>query len=130
MHAEYHSVRIPHSAARKYGFLFSGLLLEQTMANGVQIFGVHPLAGEEPVHLIELRVTGDLERFDFGEITQQLPGQPPENWQTAYDERLLTKDGDTATYALFFHYLRRGEPLLTSFGPVSVPEETPAPDHL
>jgi hypothetical protein len=32
--------------------------------------------------------------------------------------------------AFFFHYLDLSQPLLTPFGPVTVPPESPVPPHL
>ena len=43
--------------------------------------------------MLEL-VVRDSPGFDVGGITQEDPTQPRENWQAAYDERLLTLEGD------------------------------------
>jgi hypothetical protein len=98
--------------------------------NRVRIVGVHPVPAEVPVHLIELEVEGPIDEFDFGRVTQELPAQPPANWQVAYDEHELSREGKHARFAFFFHYLDLGRPLLTPFGPASVPGESALPRHL
>jgi hypothetical protein len=100
------------------------------MKNIVRVVGVHPVPADEPVHLIEIELSGDIEAFDFGEITQALPDQRRENWQAAYDERELQRNLKSARFAFFFHYLDLRKALLTSWGPVNLPAESPAPKHL
>jgi hypothetical protein len=100
------------------------------MANVVRVVGVHPVDAEEPVHLLEVELAGDVARFDFGKVTQEMPSQPPENWQVAYDERQIQGDADHARFAFFFHYLDLERPLLTPWGAVTLPAETPAPAYL
>jgi hypothetical protein len=96
------------------------------MANRARIIGIHPVTADEPVHLVELEVAGSTDDFDFGEITQESPGQPRSNWQAVYDERELGEN----RFAFFFHYLDTAKPLLSPFGPLSLPAETPIPEHL
>jgi hypothetical protein len=100
------------------------------VTKALRIIGVHPVLAEEPVHLIEIEVTGDVAAFDFGEVTQELSDQPRENWQVAYDERELGRNSASIRFAFFFHYLDLTKPLLTPFGPVSLPGERPVPSHL
>jgi hypothetical protein len=77
-----------------------------------------------------LQISGDIDEFDFEQVTQELAGEPSSNWQVAYDEMLLERVGNTARFAFYFHYLRADQPILTSFGPAHVPRETPLPRHL
>jgi hypothetical protein len=96
------------------------------MAERVRIVGIHPIAADEPVHLVEFEVSDNDGDFDFGEVTQQQSGQPRSNWQVAYDERQV---GETR-FAFFFHYLDTNKPLLSPVGPLALPPESPAPEHL
>jgi len=100
------------------------------MATSAKITGVHPVEAEEPVHLIELLVEGDVGDFDIGNVTQEAVGQPKMNWQAPYDDRLLEECDGKARYAFFFHYLDLKKPLLTSAGALSLPEPTKAPARL
>lgn len=96
------------------------------MENQVRVIGIHPVPADEPVHLVELAVEGDADDFDFGEITQEVPGQPRSNWQAVYDERDVGKN----RFAFFFHYLDTTRPLLSPAGPLDLPPESPIPAHL
>ena len=87
--------------------------------------GIHPISTDEPVHLVELGVERGAD-FDFGEVTQEMAGQPRSNWQSVYDEREVRSD----RHAFFFHYLDAARPLLTSEGPLLLPPESPVPEHL
>ena len=94
------------------------------MRKPARVIGIHPITADEPVHLVELEV--DADDFDFGEVTQETPGQPHSNWQVAYDERELGAN----RFAFFFHYLDLSRPLLTPIGPLPLPPESPVPEHL
>jgi hypothetical protein len=96
------------------------------MANQARVIGIHSIPADEPVHLVELELGENATDFDFGEITQEVPGQPRSNWQTAYDEREIGKN----RFAFFFHYLDPEKPLLSPFGPLALPPESPASQHL
>ena len=96
----------------------------------VAIIGIHPIPADEPVHLIELLVEGVTEKFDIGEVTQQVPDQPRSNWQSPYDARVLQASNDKIRYAFFFHYLDLGQPLLTPIGPLPLPPPTNKPKYL
>ena len=90
------------------------------------IRGIHPV-DEQHCHLVEVELDGD-GSLNWGEVTQAAPGQPPRNWQVAYDEQPL--DRDRHRWAFFIHYLDLNAPLLTPFGPVRLPAPTPRPPHL
>jgi hypothetical protein len=66
--------------------------------------------------------------FDWAEVTQEIPHQPKENWQVAYNEEPLDESG--RRWAFFFHYLDLKKPLLTPVGEVPLPELTNLPNHL
>lgn len=111
----------------------------------IEILGVHPVEAEEPCHLIELVAhDSDLETL-VAEITQEVPGEPRDNWQAAYDEHYLDRSGHEvltphyaaqvppgrdARVAFYFHYLDLDRPLLTPAGPLSIPRPTVRPERL
>jgi hypothetical protein len=96
------------------------------MMNRIRVIGIHAIPAEEPVHLVEVEIAGDASDFDFGEITQEVPGQPRSNWQAVYDEREVGEN----RFAFFFHFLVTAKPLLSPAGPLVLPPETPLPEHL
>jgi hypothetical protein len=94
----------------------------------VKVLGVHAVEdAPEPCALIEVEIDEGAD-FDWGSVTQEVDGQPRENWQAPWDERPLDKE--ERRWALFFHYLDSRKPLLTPGGPVKVPQPTPRPAHL
>jgi hypothetical protein len=96
------------------------------MANCARIVGIHPIAADEPVHLVELEIEGNADGFGISDITQEVPGQPRSNWQAVYDERQIGQN----RCAFFFHYLDTAKPLLSPAGPLDLPPESPIPEHL
>src|SRR5262245_5209970 len=96
------------------------------MTNRARVIGIHPVAADEPVHLVELEVEGNAADFDFGEITQEAPGQPRNNGQAVYGEREVGEN----RFAFFFHYLDTAKPLLSPVGPLPLPPESPVPVRL
>ena len=100
------------------------------MSDTVTIIGVHEIEAGEPVHLIEIEVTGDADRFDFGDVTQADENVPRDNWQCAYDEREIYSPTAGRRFAFFLHYLNFELPLATSFGDIDIPEPTPIPERL
>jgi len=64
--------------------------------------------------------------FDFGDVTQELSGEPRSNWQVAYEEQEIGEN----RFVFFSHYLDTAKPLLTSVGPLELPPESPLPEHL
>ena len=98
--------------------------------NLATIVGVHEIDADEPVHLLELEVTGDVDAFDFADVTQMIADEPRDNWQSAYDEREVPSPSSKRRFAFFFHYLDLNTPLITSFGELGIPEPTPVPERL
>ena len=95
-----------------------------------KIAGVYPVEADGPVHLIELIVEGDVEGFDFGEVTQEESGTPKANWQVAYDEQVVGESSEKAQYVFFFHHLDLSKPLLTPAGALSLPMPKKMPARL
>lgn len=100
------------------------------MTAQIRILGVHPVEADEPVHLIERVVEGNVEDFDIGEVTQEVAGESRDNWQVPYDERLLEESEGKMRYAFFFHYLDLQQPLMTPIGSARLPKPTDVPQHL
>lgn len=100
------------------------------MANAARVLGVHPIVADEPVHLVEIEIVGNVDAFDFNDITQEVPGKPRNNWQAAYDEQQIAEEPGRVRYAFFFHTLDLSKPLQSSFGSLKLPAESPLPDHL
>lgn len=114
------------------------------MSEPVEVVGVYPVAeAAEPCHLIEVLVTTDSDAVDFGAFKQPLPGRPESDWQVAYDEVVLNREGSagepvspqttlvrTTRAAFFLHYLDLNSPLATPLGAVQLPPPTPRPPRL
>jgi hypothetical protein len=112
----------------------------------IEIIGVYPVPdAPEPCYLVEVRVL-DSPGFDVREFTQEVPGEPPENWQVPDDEGLLNADGDEVVptrwpiapellrgnvrLVFFMHFLDFSRPLRTPFGEIPLPEPTEQPERL
>lgn len=113
----------------------------------LKVIGVYPVEADEPVHLIELSILGAQGVFNIGDITQEIPGQPRENWQCPYMEQILSASGDkvltddyvsskrpelwkgTMRLVFFFHCLDLERPLRTPFGEVQLPAESELPER-
>ena len=93
-----------------------------------KIIGVHPIESAAPCHIVEVQFASPPSTSGWNGVTQELSDQPRSNWQAAYDEQPL--DEKENRWVFFFHYLDFNKPLLTPFGQVSIPAETPLPEHL
>lgn len=82
----------------------------------------------DSLFVIELQGAALSDEFDWGDITQKVPGQPRDNWQAPYDERII--DEERNTWAFFFHALDHSRPLIMPQGRVALPPVTPMPSHL
>lgn len=100
------------------------------MVEPIRIIGVHPIPANEPCHLLEIELIAPSDEFDFELVTQEIPDQSKAYWQVAYDGQEVGDKQDGCRWAFFFHYLDFGRPLLTPFGPITLPEPTPVPPHL
>lgn len=82
----------------------------------------------ENLYVLEIFIDDQIEDLNWSEVTQEIPDQPKENWQVPYDEQLLDDTG--RRWAFFFHFMDWRKPLLTSFGPITLPKPTELPRHL
>jgi hypothetical protein len=95
----------------------------------VEVVGVHPIEAGEPCHLMEVVIRG-ASGVDLARFTQADESLIRDDWQVPYDERVLAHGEDEVRPAFFFHYLDLSRPLVTPFGPVALPSESPVPAHL
>ena len=93
---------------------------------GIKVLGVHPVDAQEPVHLIEIQVSGN--DIDWASITQPVEGEIEDNWQVPFDEQQVP--GSEDRWCFFFHYLDETRPLSSVAGALILPAETPIPAHL
>lgn len=96
----------------------------------IEVVGVHRIEADEPCHLVEVVIRGVSGDVNFGEFTQADESLSRIDWQVPYDERVLAHDDEEVTAAFFFHYLDLSRPLVTPFGSVALPSESPVPAHL
>jgi hypothetical protein len=96
------------------------------MSKRARVVGIHPVAADEPVHLVVMEIEDGSDSFDFGEVTQEVPGQPRSNWQVVWNEREIGEN----RFAFFFHHLDATKPLLCSKGSLPLPPESPLPEYL
>ena len=92
------------------------------------VIGVHPVKAKEPVHLLEIDLSGFDGEIDWGGFTQPVDGRDRSYWQVPYDERPVP--GSQGHWCFFFHYLDLGLPLHTPAGILTLPTESPVPFHL
>ena len=112
----------------------------------IDVLGIYPVEAPEPCHVVELMIRGHVGVLDVGAFTQERPGQPPSNWQVAWDERVLSadgtkdllgqfpnkieSDGSPLRLAFFFHYLDFDRPLITPAGELALQAPEEKPDRL
>jgi len=97
----------------------------------VQIRGVHPIEADEPVHLVDVAITGEFDDVNWGAVTQPDASMAESDWQVAYDEQELPPLADgRARGAFFFHYLDLDAPLRFGMDLVTLPAPTPLPADL
>lgn len=109
----------------------------------VKIIGIYPI--NEEVHLLEVIVNASPSDFDVSDFTQEVLGQPRENWQVAYDEYYLSEQGDViigdflhtpkgntgvSRLAFFLYFLDFNTPLITPYGELKLPDPTSMPLRL
>ncbi len=98
--------------------------------------------------MVELMMRDVAPGFDFGSITQPIPGTPASLWQVPWAEVLLDKDGQKVLarsaelsdrpellagdfrVAFFMHYLDWQHPLKTPFGDIPLPKPVARPKRL
>ena len=111
----------------------------------IDVVGVYSvLEATEKCVLVELTILLGDEEFDFGKVTQEIPGAPSSDWQVPWLEHRLDEGGSsgqeqsgsihgptkTTRVAFFFHYLDASRPLVTPGGSIALPKATPRPDRL
>lgn len=80
------------------------------------------------LRLIVIETTPPDLDVDWGQITQQIPGVDPGNWQSPYDEELI--DPARGRWAFFMHAVNPALPLTTPDGDLPLPAPTPLPSDL
>ncbi len=118
------------------------------MNTTIEVIGIYPTEADESVHLVEILVRNSEGRFDLSEFTQEVNGQPKQNWQVPWDERILDSIGEKVIadsfsvkkkpelwngivrLTFFFHYLDFFKPLITPFGLVPLINQKSKPDRL
>ncbi len=93
-----------------------------------RVLGVHPIAAQEQVHLVEVELIGVSDELDWGSFTQPTAGSSQDHWQVPYDERPVP--GAPGRWCFFFHYLDRSQPSRSFAGDLALPPESPLPSHL
>lgn len=118
------------------------------MNTTVEVIGIYPIELNKPVHLIEILIKNSEGVFDLTEITQAVPNQPKLNWQVPWEEKILDGAGErviadcfaanekpelwvgNVRMVFFFHNVDFSRPLITPFGRVTLPSESPMPNRL
>ncbi len=97
-----------------------------------------------PLAIFEVTLANLDTRFQMSEFTQPMPGTPPKNWQVAYDEALLSKNGMqvlarnsgctngllAGRVAFYFHYYDPSKPMMWTYGDFSSPGVQIVPKRL
>lgn len=115
------------------------------MEEKLQVIGVYKVKENADVHLVELIIPATPSDVQVDDITQEIPNEPKDNWQVAYDEHYLNLKGDKiigdyfklpkdniapTRVAFFLYFLDFSRPILTQFGEVKLPQPTDIPDRL
>ena len=116
--------------------------------SNIIVIGIYPIEAYEPVHLIEMIIKNPPHIPDINEFTQEIPGEPRENWPVPYTEYILDSTGThiisedfientkpelwagDVRLVFFFHFLDLTKPMITPFGVVDLPQESSLPDRL
>ena len=80
------------------------------------------------LYLVELVIAGDPGDMDWMQVTQEIAGEPRENWQMPYDEQCISEQ--EGKWAFFFHFMDPQKPLLTQLGEAQLPQTSAIPEHL
>lgn len=110
----------------------------------MELIGVYIVDNHPDVHLIELQFDEAPDHIDVGQITQELEGQPTQNWQCPWDEKYLNESGEEiigdyfdlpkdeskTRLLLFFHYLILSKPIRTQYGQLNLVTPYSLPDRL
>lgn len=112
----------------------------------ISVIGMYPVEeATEPCHLVEILIEDFQGNLSFDDFTQEVDGQPRDNWQVPWLEYLLSDDGETGEMttslgpleinnmqrlAFFFHYLDLSRPMLSPAGEISLLEPMSRPNRL
>jgi hypothetical protein len=110
------------------------------MAGTIQLIGVYPINTVEPVHLVEVLVTDAFDDVEWEAFTQESSAdlvtdvdgsEDADAESTSHAPRSIEilADGRTRV-AFFFHALDVTRPLLSPFGPLTLPAPTRRPTRL
>lgn len=102
----------------------------------IEILGVYKVPDRTDVHLIEIKSAVPI--IDWGLFTQEDREKKEESWQVAYDEHFLSLGGEEIVdspkepfrAAFFMHFLNFNAPLITPFGPLTLPGAKLMPERL
>ena len=61
----------------------------------MKVIGLYPVDAPEPCHLIEVLLGSENHDFDWSKVTQEFEYQPSDNWQVAYNERIINSEKNT-----------------------------------
>lgn len=115
------------------------------MSISIEVVGVYPVAVARPCHLIELVVRNAQGALALTKFTQEIAGEPEQNWQFPWQTQILDATGSCVIaegsaldseaswsgdvrLAFFFHDLDFSWPFLTPCGVTNLPlpEDLPA----
>jgi len=115
------------------------------MSTSIEVVGVYPVAVAKPCHLIELVVRNARGALALTEFTQEIAGEPEQNWRVPCQAQILDATGSRiiaegralaseaiwsgdVRLAFFFHDLDFSWPFLTPCGVTNLPlpEDLPA----
>jgi hypothetical protein len=110
----------------------------------MELKGIYTVDDSPDVHLVEIMFDQSPDNVDVGQITQELDGQPRGNWQSPWDEKYLSDNGEEVIgdyfdipkgsaktrLLFFFHNIDFSKPLLTQYEKVNLTKPTPLPERL
>ena len=113
-------------------------------SRGLSIIGVYSIPETDDVKLIEIVIDRSPSSVEVDKFTQLDKSIPKSSWQTAYDEHYLNENGTEVIgrfgefptdilftrLAFFLHFVDFDKPLLSQFGELWLPLESPIPDRL
>jgi hypothetical protein len=119
---------------------------EDIVEMNISAIGIYPVEeAPEPCHLVEILIEDFQGELNLIEFTQEVDKLPKDNWQSPWDEYLLSNDGlsgqvspypnplkinGSQRLAFFFHYLDPSLPFTTPLGPITLPKASPRPSRL
>lgn len=110
----------------------------------IELIGIYIITETPDAHLVELIFDCPPDKVEIEQITQEIEGEPKDNWQSPWNGKYLDDKGEriigdgfsipereTKTRLIFFfHYLDISRPLLTQEGELKLISPNPLPDRL